>query len=60
MPKIKRTWPLLHKVPKEAREEALDLGLWYLELCLLKMLDHKGEYKNRINLKYEMVPWSSQ
>ncbi len=58
--KDKKDRPLLHKVPKEAREEALDLGLWYLELCLLKMLDHKGEYKNRINLKYEMVPWSSQ
>jgi hypothetical protein len=52
--------PPLHKVPEEAREEALDLGLWYLELCILKMLGHQGEYKNRINLKYEMVPWSSQ
>lgn len=51
--------PLLHEVPKESREEALDLGLLYLELCILKRLGHNGEYFNRINLKYEIVPWIS-
>ncbi len=51
--------PPLHQVPKEARDEALDLGLWYLELCILKMLGYKGQYLNRVNIEYEKVPWCS-
>ena len=49
--------PPLHEVPNESREETLDLGLLYLELCILKRLGHNGEYFNRVNLKYEIVPW---
>jgi len=51
--------PPLHAVSKEAREEALDLGLWYLELSILKKLDYTGIYFNRINLRSEKVPWLS-
>jgi hypothetical protein len=49
--------PSLNTVPKEAREEALELGLWYLELCILKRLDYTGQYLNRFDLKHEKVPW---
>lgn len=56
----KNSRPPLHEVPREAREEALDLGLWYLELCILKRLDYNGQYLNRVNIKSEMVPWSLQ
>jgi|WetSurMetagenome_2_1015567.scaffolds.fasta_scaffold71304_2 hypothetical protein len=49
--------PSLNTVPREAREEALELGLWYLELCILKRLDYTGQYLNRIDLKHEKVPW---
>lgn len=30
-----------------AKYEALELGLWYLELSLLYILDYKGKYSNR-------------
>ena len=49
--------PSLNTVPKEAREEALELGLWYLELCILKRLGYTGQYLNRFDLKHEKVPW---
>ena len=50
--------PPLREIPIEAREEALDLGLYYLELCILNRLEHAGQYFNRVNLKHESVPWS--
>lgn len=49
--------PSLNMVPREAREEALELGLWYLELCILKRLGYTGQYLNRFDLKHEKVPW---
>jgi hypothetical protein len=51
--------PPLHVVSKEARKEALDLGLWYLELSILKKMGYTGIYFNRINIKPEKVPWLS-
>jgi hypothetical protein len=55
--KVKEEKPPLNAFPKIAREEALELGLWYLELCILKRLDYTGQYLNRIDLKREKVPW---
>jgi hypothetical protein len=49
--------PPLCDVPNVARQEALELGLWYLELCILNRLDYTGRYLNRIDLKRENVPW---
>lgn len=44
-----------------ARREAWTLGLWYLELCLLKLFDYSGKYSNRMTQKWsgqvEDVPW---
>lgn len=49
--------PPLYDVPNVARQEALKLGLWYLELSFLKLLNYRGPYFNRINIKSEDVPW---
>lgn len=45
----------------EARVDALFLGLWYLELALLKILGYKGDYRNRTNRSDPgkmPVPWA--
>jgi hypothetical protein len=55
--KTKPEKPSLNAFPKIAREEALDLALWYLELCILKRLNYTGRYLNRIKIKQEKVPW---
>lgn len=51
----------LSEIPPTARYEALSLGVWYLELSLLKILDYKGNYQNRCSRKpdalNEIVPW---
>lgn len=53
----------LHKIDTEVLIEALQLGLWYLELSILKVLNYNGKYQFRCsgnlwkgtnNLK---VPW---
>jgi hypothetical protein len=38
---------MLANVPLLARYEALQLGLWYIELAMLKILEFKGVYQNR-------------
>lgn len=44
-----------------AISEAYTLGLWYLELVLLRLLDYQGDYGNRLNQSWvgqlEAVPW---
>lgn len=51
----------LEEINIRARNEALELSLWYLELSLLKILDYEGYYLNRcINdpiRQKERVPW---
>ena len=41
--------------------EAWQLSLWYQELALLYLLDHSGEYQNRVTAEsrgdVETVPW---
>ncbi|MFH1068287.1 MAG: hypothetical protein V1794_01590 [Candidatus Glassbacteria bacterium] len=41
--------------------DAWNLGLWYLELSLLRICDYSGSYRNRLTAKYvgqtEEVPW---
>ena len=41
--------------------EAWKLGLWYLELALLRICDYRGSYSNRLTAKIvgqiEDVPW---
>jgi hypothetical protein len=48
--------------PDEARYEAWQLGLWALELCLLRLFNYNGLYSNRITCKAaweaEPVPWA--
>lgn len=43
------------------RFEALEIGLWYLELSLLYILGYKGKYNNRIRRGWfgfgETLPW---
>lgn len=43
--------------------ELLDLGMWYLELCLLRLFDYSGPYVNRLirdihAQRIEPVPWA--
>lgn len=42
--------------------DAWDLGLWYLELTILRLLGHSGKYGNRLAQKFvcesEPVPWA--
>lgn len=52
--------PQLYEIPTDSRENGLDFGLLYLELCILKMLGYNGQYLNRVDLKYEDVPWMSK
>jgi hypothetical protein len=44
-----------------ARTNAWFLGLWHLELCLLRLFDYRGLYANRIKQRFvgelEKVPW---
>lgn len=47
--------------PNLATFEAWQLSLWYQELALLYLLDHAGEYRNRLTAEWlgevEKVPW---
>lgn len=36
-----------NEIPGGAKADALHLGIWYIELALLKILEYKGEYENR-------------
>jgi len=52
----------LMKVPVKAKYQALQLGLWYIELIFLNILGYKGKYRNRTSgdpfaLMGEKVPW---
>lgn len=54
----------LGKHLKFSRTEAWILGMWNLELCLLRLFEYKGSYYNRITQKaagtVEMVPWAPE
>lgn len=51
------------KHSSKARAEVWFLGLWYLELCLLKLFDYNGTYGNRlvdrIAGQVTPVPWAA-
>jgi len=38
----------MEKIPARARFEACSLGLWYLELVLLRLFNYEGDYVNRL------------
>jgi hypothetical protein len=42
----------------QARYEAWLISLWYLELCILRVFDYQGRYRNRCTGKLESVPWA--
>lgn len=49
--------------PRSDRRRAKDLGLWYLELVLLSLFGHQGQYRNRLldnrsGVQSEVVPWA--
>ncbi len=49
--------------PSEAKIDACDLGLWYLELVLLCIFNYQGSYASRLprlcwNGETEPVPWA--
>ena len=46
----------LSKIPNEVKYEAQQLGLWYIEISLLKILKFKGKYSNRCSGKL----WSGE
>jgi len=37
----------MKKLTNQAKEEALNLGIWYVEILLMKLLGYKGLYNNR-------------
>lgn len=37
--------------------EASHLGMWYVEILLLKILDYNSIYRNRLTMLNEPVPW---
>lgn len=41
----------------QAKYQALQLALWYIELSILKILKYEGRYWNRAMEKNEIVPW---
>ncbi len=47
---------------QECIVEAWKFGLWYLELCILRLCDYQGSYSNRLTARYvgqiEDVPWA--
>jgi hypothetical protein len=51
------------KHPGAARTEAWWLGLWDLELCLLRLFGYRGTYANRITQAFageiERIPWAA-
>ena len=60
-PENRRTYmSLSHKT----KEESLELGLWYIELIILKLFKYDGVYRNRASKSYinnqwsEKVPWA--
>lgn len=48
--------------PEVALFAAWQLSLWYQDLALLYLLNHKGEYRNRVTAEsiglVETVPWA--
>lgn len=56
---------LLSLIPLMARYEALQIGLWYVELALLSVLGYNGSYVNRCKSPgmrgtgEEIVPWAT-
>lgn len=42
----------LSKIPTQVKYEAQQLGLWYLEISLLKILKFAGKYSNRCSEKF--------
>ena len=56
---------VLSEIPVAARVEAWELGLWYLELVLLRLFNYQGEYFYRLRSgdRYfgdlDTVPWSA-
>lgn len=53
------------EIDSVVRSEIRSLGLWYLELSLLALMDYQGCYKNRLITSkhegsYDLVPWNNQ
>lgn len=48
----------------EAQMDALRLGQWYIELILLKTINYRGRYRNRLAFAgespFEIVPWAKR
>lgn len=53
----------LSKIENKAKQEALELCIWYIEMALLKVLNFKGNYYNRCSDnrftsgRVEKLPW---
>jgi len=47
----------LKQIESEVKYEALELGIWYIEMGLLYILGYNGKYYNRCRKIEEFVPW---
>jgi hypothetical protein len=58
----KKNWEKFGRHLSGARTDDWALGLWNLELCLLRLFEHRGTYGNRIRQRFvgevEPVPWA--
>ena len=58
----KRNRKVVLAAPRLATFQAWQLSLWYQELALLHLLNHHGEYRNRVTAEWlgvvERVPWA--
>ena len=49
-------------LPGDIYFQARELGLWYVELLLLRIFDYRGNYGNRLSQEWrgevELVPWA--
>lgn len=45
------------QIPRQVKVEIVELGVFYIELLILNILDYQGEILNRITENRELVPW---
>ena len=53
------------KLKEHAAFYTWNLSQWYVEMCLLRLMDYQGEYANRLNMRKwvgdtELVPWAKK
>lgn len=60
---VKKNRDSIQRINDGALLETWHLGLWYLELCVLRLFEYRGTYGNRLKHRYvgdvDQVPWAT-